>query len=405
MKILRILIIAALSLTLPLQMSSQNRDIIVTPDWLDSSDISILSELDKLKDLAPLSDLANLADLDIYKDVNNLLKSENGKQVIVVQSNKSDKERTPSRTEEKSFDNASKVNIYQNGGNVTIKESNSRKINVTIQYFDIKTQKAEANVFMKNGELNIETSESSREMGCYINYIISLPKGIPVDAKLNYANINVDKAQAPYNLRLTYGNASIANSDKDTPKVTIKYGSLKMDNAKDVSVDAMYSKISIKNGNTLNLNGKYNSLSLGKINTIHFDKQSMYNKYQIESINNWTASLKYDKIEIEEFVQNIDLKAAYSKINIGKVSSKSKNITINGSYSTVSLSFDESISASVEANIKYGDLFVSKKYNTKTISDESDSFSVSKKVLIGNSSPSPSLSVKVSNSYSNVNIK
>ena len=181
MKILRILIIAALSLTLPLQMSSQNRDIIVTPDWLDSSDISILSELDKLKDLAPLSDLANLADLDIYKDVNNLLKSENGKQVIVVQSNKSDKERTPSRTEEKSFDNASKVNIYQNGGNVTIKESNSRKINVTIQYFDIKTQKAEANVFMKNGELNIETSESSREMGCYINYIISLPKGLQVD--------------------------------------------------------------------------------------------------------------------------------------------------------------------------------------------------------------------------------
>ncbi|WP_145996329.1 DUF4097 family beta strand repeat-containing protein [Dysgonomonas massiliensis] len=403
MKILRILIIAALSLTLPLQMSSQNRDIIVTPDWLDSSDISILSELDKLKDLAPLSDLANLADLDIYKDVNNLLKSENGKQVIVVQSNKSDKERTPNRIEEKSFDNVSKVNIYQNGGNVTIKESNSRKINVTIQYFDIKMQKAEANVFMKNGELNIETSESSREMGYYINYIISLPKGIPVDAKLNYANISIDKAQALYNLRLSYGNASIANSDKDTPKVTIKYGSLKMDNAKDVSVDAMYSKISIKNSNTLNLNGKYNSLSLGKVNTIHFDKQSMYNKYQIESINNLTASIKYDKIEIGELVQNIDLKAAYSKINIGKVSSKSKNITVNGSYSTVSLSFDESISASVEANIKYGDLFVSKKYNTKTISDESDSFSVSKKVLIGNSSPS--LSVKVSNSYSNVNIK
>lgn len=400
MKILRILIIAALSLALPLQMSSQNRNIIVTPDWLDSSDISILSELDKLKDLAPLSDLA---DLDIYKDVNNLLKSENGKQVVVVQNNKSNKERTPNRIEEKSFDNVSKVNIYQNGGNVTIKESNSRKINVTIQYFDIKTQKAEANVFMKNGELNIETSESSREMGYYINYIISLPKGIPVDAKLNYANISIDKAQAPYNLRLSYGNASIANSDKDTPKVTIKYGSLKMDNAKDVSVDAMYSKISIKNGNTLNFNGKYNSLSLGKINTIHFDKQSMYNKYQIESINNLTASLKYDKIEINELVQNIDLKAAYSKINIGKVSSKSKNIAINGSYSTVSLSFDESISASVEANIKYGDLLISKKYNTKTLSNESDSFNVSKKVLIGNSSPS--LSVKISNSYSNVNIK
>lgn len=405
MKRYRILLIAILIVSLPFQVKSQEKekeknntsDLIIIPDLGNWGDLGDLADLGNLNDLEGLS--TKLSDLGISIDISKASNQFN--QLWNKQSERT--QRNPSRTEEKTFDNASKVNIYQNGGNVTIQESDSRKINVTINYFDTKTRKAECDIFMKNGELNIETSESSREAGCYINYLIKLPKGIAVDAKINYANINIDKLQAQYKLSLSYSNAAIASSDKETPNIIIKYGSLKMGNAKDVSIDAMYSKVNMADVNTLNLNGKYNSFVLGKVNTIRFANQSMYNKYQIESINNLTASIKYDNINLGELIQNIDLKAAYSKINIGKVSSKSKSIVVNGSYSTVNLSLNESISASVEANIKYGDLFVSKKYNTKTISDESDSFSVSKKVVIGSSSPS--LTVKVSNSYSNVNIK
>lgn len=394
MKIFRILLIAILSLALPLNMSSKEQDTIIISEWPEFPD---LSELGKLKDLSALSELNNL-NISDYTPKYNI-----SEQLNLYQNRKSSQKREPSRTEQKSFDKVSKINIFQCGGNVKIQESSGKKIDVTIQYFDLKNQKAACNIFTKNGELNIETTKSSTNQNYYVNYVISLPKNIAVDAKIEYGNIAVDKAQASYKLNASYGNVAIDQSDKETPDVTIKYGSLRMDNAKNVAVNAMYSKINIKTLQELSFDGKYNSIVLGKLNTIHLNKPSMYNKYKIEMINNLTATIKYDKLDIEKLIQDINLSSSYSKINIESISSKSRNIKIKGAYSGINLTLEESLSALVDAKISYGDLFISKKYNTKVISDNSDSFSVTKKVQIGNGSPS--LSVNVSNSYSNINIK
>lgn len=342
------------------------------------------SELQNLSNLSDLSELANLSELSEISAINSI-----------------EQER---KIEKRTFKDVSKIRISQRGGKVIIKESSSKDIELTAEYVSNNKTSPECEIYVRNGELNIKTTKSSTSgQGYYINYTVTIPKSIGADIVIEYGSLKVDKIQGNYTMNLSYSNSIIGEiEDKYTPDISLKYGSIRIDKAKDINLSLNYSKATIGSANNISLSGMYNSYAFETINSLLFKRSSQYNKYQIGSINSMSTAMKYDKIDIGKLNSSLDIKSDYSKINIKSISSKAKLIAINGSYSKINIAIDPNISANVNASVKYGDIQISNKLYSKVISSNKGDFKITKKLQLGKGKPS--LEIETSNTYANINI-
>lgn len=331
--------------------------------------------------------------------------SDSGENIVIIRTGSPHNTSSSNKIEKRTFNNVSKIKIAQRGGRVTINESSSNNVEVTIEYVSNSRTTPECEVFVKNKELNLKTTKSSTSgRGYFINYTIAMPKNIAADIAVEYGNLSIDKIQAHYMINLSYSSAAIGQvEERYIPDISLRYGSIKVEKAKDIKLSIDYSKVSIEKANDITLSGKYNSFIIDEANSIVFPQGSKYNKYQIGSINNINSRMKYDKIDIATLNSDLDIKSDYAKINVKSVSPKAKSIFIDGSYSTIKITLNPSISANVEARIKYGDLVISDRYNVKTISSDKDDFHIDKKIQLGKGKPS--LQIKVSNTYENIKIQ
>lgn len=89
------------------------------------------------------------------------------------------------------------------------------------------------------------------------------------------------------------------------------------------------------------------------------------------------GSSNYVTISIAEVLNNLNIDATYSKINVESMSEKSKNVNINTGYTNIALGYDANYSFDFDINTRYGsikndsslEVLVSEiKSNTKRIS-------------------------------------
>lgn len=322
--------------------------------------------------------------------------------------NKEKIEREPDRIEQKVFSGIKKVEIDHKYGNLTVKESKSKAIQLEIQYFDTKEVKASCEVVTKNEVLAIKTtniiSGNKKGESVKINYILSIPKNVALSTILKYGSMKTDKLENKFEANLSYGNLiSEGFTGSTTPDIIIRYGSLTIGEVGDIKLIAAYSNVTITTAKDISLSGNYNNFKINKTATIKFNGSSNYNKYSIGTIDVLDTDMKYGAVSIDNLVTSIKINCAYTNIDI-KASDKAKQINIDGAYSDVSVKLDAKVSATFESDIKYGKLNVSKVYSSVKYTAQEEQTSRSyKKGQIGTGNPT--LDMKLSNKYSDIKIK
>ncbi|MFV0418826.1 MAG: hypothetical protein ACK5KT_08875 [Dysgonomonas sp.] len=330
---------------------------------------------------------------------------------------------TPTRVEKKNFSNISDIEFFHSYGNIVVKESTSKQVELEIQYFDTQSRRATCSVTTTGRLLTISTEKGSdvRKEGTNkssnitvnlgslskngkekINYIISIPRSTSLNADLKYGNIKMDKFHGTFSANLSYSNLS-AVGFTDKPQIKAKYSDIKIEDAKDIYLSGSYTDISIKKAGAVEVNGNYNDYKFGDIQSISTGNNSSYGDMKIGTVGNFQGNLKYADIVIETLVSNMDVTTAYGDIAIRNVSPSLKNINVKASYADVTITLPQNIGIAFDTNLSYGDLLISKRYDVKYTESTETGNRVVKKGQIG--SKTPSATIKATNSYADIRIK
>lgn len=359
-----------------------------------------------------LADLGSLIDPDQLKtmeeelkksigDVKNSLKNDLNTSAL---KNNSKKDKTPTRIEKKTFSNIAEIEFFHSYGNIIVKESTSKQVELEIQYFDTKNQQAESKISMKNSLLTIGSSSVGRGGSkATINFIVSIPKNITLNVDLKYGDVKIDQYDAPFQGNLSYSKLSAQKLTNNNFNIKMKYGELKIEDAKDLKINTSYSDIRINKANRLSIIGNYNDYILGDIQHITTGVGSSYGDIRVKTLGSINADLKYADVFIDNLITEMDVTTAYGDITVRNTSKSLNSIKVKASYADVYITIPTDLSASFDVNLAYGDLSISKQYKVDyTESSEKSNRSVKKgKIGTGN----PAASIVITNNYADVKIR
>lgn len=357
------------------------------PD-LESLNEDILKEASKMAD--ELSSLSN--------DFSTL-----GSSFNFSYESKEKKEKVPTRVEKKNYSNISEIEIDHKYGDIVIRESSTKQVELEIQYFDNKNAKATCDITTSKNILFLTTTFTRNNTK--INYIINIPRNTGLTVILKYGNIKLDEHRGTFDANLSYSNLNAQSFSNTTPSIRMKYGNLNIGSAQNILLTASYSKVKIEKANQVNLSGKYTDYVIDNIGTIDTGDSYSYGNFKIGTITTMKANVKYADINIENLLSDFILNSSYGNVNIKTETGKFNNITIDGSYTDITVTMPENSSTAFDVDLKYGDLNISKKHTKVSYSQQEEkNNNVKKTGIMGNSKTSTS-QIKISNKFADVRIR
>jgi len=309
--------------------------------------------------------------------------------------------KNPTRVEKKLFTDISEVRFSHKYGNIIIQESNSKQVDLEIQYFDKGNIKGSCTVNTTGKTLSVATDKSGG--GAKINYIISLPKNTSVDINLTYGTVKVGRHEGAFKAGLSYSDLSAQAFSKSKATFNLKYSDLKIDEAEDISVSGSYSDVKIKRAKNMDVKGMYTDYKVDDVVSFSTSGSPAYGDIRLGTVSSVNVDTKYSDININNLVSDLTARTAYGDITIRSVSPKLKNITVNASYADVTLGIPDGMSVAFDADLTYGDLSISKNHNVKYTENKETN---TKSVKIGQiGSGKAAATIKVKNMYADVQIK
>ncbi|MDR2057912.1 MAG: DUF4097 domain-containing protein [Dysgonamonadaceae bacterium] len=311
-----------------------------------------------------------------------------------------------SRIESKSFSNVKEIRFDQVLGDIVVKESDSQQTQLEIHYYDGKKKKPDCRISIHNNILYIRTilPEKRKNEKIKINYIIAIPRGIALSVDLEYGNIEINDAfYGDFKAKLAYSELEAKAFVNTQPSISCKYGKIEIRSVEDLTLKTEYSEVEIDKAGKLELKSKYTNYRVKTVQTILPGSYAKYGVFKIGSINTINIELDYVDLFIDTVEKKMDVKCAYSEVEIKTTSKQLKDVNLNGSYSDLSIKLHPELSAVFEIDLVYGDLIISRNHEVKYKVSEEQNGRIEKKGTIG--SKSPSAHIIVSNQYADVNIK
>jgi len=262
---------------------------------------------------------------------------------------------TSTRVEKKTFSGISDITVTNQFGNVTVKESSGKQVELEIRYFDVDGKpQAACTVSTSGSQLSISTNDANN--GDHNNNQGSIP--------------NIDYVLAvPKNISLT---------------VNLKFGNLTTGNMQKLTANTSFSTVKIDYVEQANITDKFSNYTIGDA------------KYL-------TGDFKYSTILIQNVQSKLTIGIDYSHIELRNTSSKIDKVSIKGSYSDMKLSFPTDLSATLDAHVRFGNIEIDKKYTVKYSNESSSNFAKTKNGQIG--SGKPTATINLSNLYANIDIE
>ena len=261
------------------------------------------------------------------------------------------------------------ITIKVSGGNENWVNERLNSIDV-----DINALKSMVSAITNIGNSSLKSRGSSNSFE--INYVIKIPKNGTVKLNNKYGNITTLTLESTTDIACKYGKIILGKLNGDSNRIEIGYSqNSSIDYIKSGNIEARYSGIKINESGNLNVDANYTDVSLQEGQNIKC--KGNYGTFKFQKINSLVGSSNYVTISIAEVLNNLNIDATYSKINVESMSEKSKNVNINTGYTNIALGYDANYSFDFDINTRYGsikndsslEVLVSEiKSNTKRIS-------------------------------------
>ncbi len=241
---------------------------------------------------------------------------------------------------------------------------------------------------------------NSKKSTFSINYTIDMPRHNKVKLRNKFGDTYLANRDGDVELNIGYGNLKTGNLDGFT-KLNLEFGSAmsQMAAIKSGELDIKYSKLTIDKSGALKINAQYSDVfgsSLGKT-----DLQMKYGKFIVENSGGVSGGQSYSEFRVNHISGNLVLDVKHNQVYVEKVSSKVKEIRLNGQYSNMQLGLDSNFSCTFSLNLEYADL----KYTGNNIDFEKSIKETVKKYYEGSiGSGSKASTLRVNSKYGDLKL-
>lgn len=241
---------------------------------------------------------------------------------------------------------------------------------------------------------------NSNNVSMEINYVIKLPITNNVDLNNDYGNINLEKLEGRAVLNCDYGKITTKELMADNNVISFDYtNNSYFEYIKSGSINADYSDFTVAKAKQLNINADYTKSTIKIAEDVNYTCD--YGSFTSENINNLKGNGDYLTLVIGNVYKNVEVKADYGSIKIGKMTSNAGNVYIQSNYTGITVGYDAAYNFKFDLDLAYASL------------RDSDGFEFTKKKVESSDkyyqgyygSSSTSNLIKISSDYGSVTFK
>lgn len=309
-------------------------------------------------------------------------------------------ERKPDKIESRVFSSVGEVVFDQKYGNIQIIESITNEVQLEIRYFYGKNNRIPTCEVQQSGKnLQIRTIESGKD-NSKIDYVISVPKNVNMTITTKYGNVEINDFYGIFKLNMGYGNLSAGTFGKEV-SIDGKYSNYTINTVGQLTLDSDYSNVTIKKVSKLDAKSKYSNFKISDAGEMSLT--ASYGKVSLDQVSSLDITLKYTDTTIGKLAKSIEADCSYSNITVKDTGANLESVHITGKYSDISISPDASISAEIKFEARYGNIRISKNWNTEYVNKEETNNTSYRKGTLGKGTPKTKM--KITTSYGDINIR
>jgi hypothetical protein len=153
-----------------------------------------------------------------------------------------------------------------------------------------------------------------------IDYVVSMPKNMPLSVKNRFGNTDIPTFNAPLTIKQSYGNFTANDLTGSKTDIDVNFGKANIQTMGSGSLDLAYSTLNLDRGNTIHLVNKFGKFQIGDVDKID-GKISYSNSSHIKNVKNscvmklsFSSGFSIDQMPAS--ADNVDITASYSSVSI-----------------------------------------------------------------------------------------
>ncbi|WCO03042.1 hypothetical protein [Psychroserpens ponticola] len=245
------------------------------------------------------------------------------------------------------------VHIKTNGNDL---EKVQEKIDdIDIEFNASSTSVMAKTLFSKNKSKSWWNWGKNNNVNMSINYIIKLPITNNVDLNNDYGSITLDKLEGRAEINCDYGKITTKELMADHNDINFDYtNNAYFEYIKSGSINADYSGYTVGKAKSLDVNADYTKSEIELAENISYNCD--YGSLKINNANNVNGNGDYLTLRLGTIYKNIDIKADYGSIKIGKMAANAGNVEIESDYCGITIGYDSGYAFDFDIDLEYASL-------------------------------------------------
>ena len=336
-----------------------------------------------------------------------------------------------SKTFIKSFsvDRSDKINLNNQFGSITIKVWNKNEIKVDADIKAYAKTENEAQKLLddvvitatKTGDLvtykttmgdkngnwgsNVKNGKTIWRREVKTHYIVYMPASNALTVSQQYGNIMMDDFAGPTSIKVQYGNLTAGNLSNANNYISTQYGKASVKDMGGAKIKHQYGGgTTLGTVDNLDLDAQYTSVNVASVKGVASVKHQYGSGTTIGSVGGIiNANVQYTSIKVSNLRGNLTSRAQYGKVLIDNIEA-GKDVDVDAQYSTVSLGFASNYAADFDVRTHYGSFKYGANVSARREGGDDRSYSSSKSYT-GQIGKGGNARVKVTSQYNTVTFK
>ena len=240
---------------------------------------------------------------------------------------------------------------------IKVNGNNEDKVLEKLKDIDVEFQASSSIVSAKTvfGKSKNWWNSGKNNLSMEINYRISLPVTNSVDLNNDYGSIDLDRLEGHAAINCDYGKITTKELMAEGNVLSFDYTSscyFAYINSGKISAD--YSGYSIAKAKNLQISADYTKSDIENVENLTYNCD--YGSLKVDNVNNLQGNGDYLTTRVGNVYGNVQIKADYGSIDIGKMAKGAGNLMIDSDYIGIDIGYDAGYSFDFDISINYADI-------------------------------------------------
>lgn len=239
---------------------------------------------------------------------------------------------------------------------VMVKGQDQKKVQDMANRIDVKFSESRSKVsaktlFPTNNNLNNENDKIE------VNYTVTVPASIYLQLNNKFGNIYLKDCKQGVDVSLDFGDMEVSRLQADNNNIKLKFGKLKLQQAKNLQLEMSYSKAEIGAVSRLICSDEYSSTSIQQVDILKSTKFVFGKMYLATAGEIETSDVRYSTLSVEQLMKRATIRSLqFSQLDIKNIDTNFENISVGSAYSEVKVELSSEISCNVDLSVSMADI-------------------------------------------------